>query len=45
MKTQRLDDLTNEKFDGFDPGLRIAMSLQSMELPILLSLVATHSEL
>lgn len=38
------DDLTNENFDGFDPGLRIAMSLQDMELPILLSLVATHSE-
>ena len=38
------DDLTNEKFDSFEPGLRIAMSLRDMELPILRALVATHLE-
>ena len=38
------DDLTNERFDGFDPGLRVPMSLHDMDLPILLALVATRSE-
>ena len=38
------DDLTNEKFDEFDPALRITMTLQDMEMPILLALVATRAE-
>ena len=38
------DDLTNERFDDFDPKLRVEVSLQSMDLSILQALVLVHDE-
>ena len=36
--------MTNERFNEFDPKLRVEVSLQSMDLSILHALVTVHDE-
>ena len=38
------DDLTNENFTGFDPDLRVSISLADLDLAVLWSLVDTRRE-
>eukprot|EP00435_Cladocopium_sp_Y103_P074174 s127_g47.t1 len=41
-ENQEADDLTNEKFDGFDMDKRISILLNEMDLSILTALVEAH---
>eukprot|EP00435_Cladocopium_sp_Y103_P068509 s490_g31.t1 len=38
------DDLTNERFEAFEPSKRVVLGLEDLDMSLLLALVETHSQ-